>query len=207
MTRIVAGVARGRRLQVPAGDRTRPTSDRVREALFSTLESARGGWAGARVLDLYAGSGALGLEALSRGAEAVQLVEQARPALAALRRNVDAVGLPGARVVASRVERHVSSAAAEPFDVVLADPPYILPCDAVTEVLTSLIRRGWLAAEAVVVVERATRSGAPAWPDGLEGSRERRYGETSLWYGHRARDPQGAISSCAPPSAPGPSTP
>lgn len=194
MTRIVAGAARGRRLQVPSGDRTRPTSDRVREALFSAMESVRGGWAGTRVLDLYAGSGALGLEALSRGAAEVELVELARPALTVLRRNVEVVGLPGARVVAARVERHVSAPAPEPFDVVLADPPYTLPTGAVAEVLTGLVRRGWLAADAHVVVERRTRSGAVQWPDGLAATRERRYGETTLWYGHRAADPhpQGA---------------
>ncbi len=190
MTRIVGGLARGRRLQVTSGARTRPTSERVREALFSTLESTRGGWSGARVLDLYAGSGALGLEALSRGATTVQLVEHARPALAVLHRNVDAVGLPGARVVAARVERYVGAAAAEPFDVVLVDPPYPLPGGAVTDVLTALVRHGWLATDAVVVVERATRSGAVEWPDGLTGTPERRYGETTLWYGHRTPDPQ-----------------
>jgi len=183
MTRIVAGEARGRRLRVPAGAGTRPTSDRVREALFSALESALGSWSGVRVLDLYAGSGALGLEALSRGAAAAELVEVARSAVVALRHNVEQLALPGARVVSAKVERHVEGFPDEPFDVALLDPPYPLPNAAVTDVLSRLVRRGWLAEEAVVVVERATRAGALGWPPGLEAVRERRYGETTLWYG------------------------
>lgn len=184
MTRIVAGDARGRRLRVPTGVGTRPTADRVREAMFSTLESALGSWSGVRVLDLYAGSGALGLEALSRGAATAELVEVARSAGIALRHNIKQVGLPGARVVSAKVERHVAHPPDEPFDVVLLDPPYSLPNAAVTDVLSSLVRRRWLAEEAVVVVERATRAGALSWPPGLEAGRERRYGETMLWYGH-----------------------
>jgi 16S rRNA (guanine966-N2)-methyltransferase len=188
MTRIVAGEARGRRLQVPAGAGTRPTADRVREALFSAVESARGGWSGARVLDLYAGSGALGLEALSRGADIAEMVELARRALAALRHNVKVVGLPGARVVADRVERHLLGQPGEPFDVVLLDPPYSVADAAVTEVLGSLVRRHWLTDDALVVVERSTRGGPLTWPSGLEALRERRYGETTLWYGQPASE-------------------
>lgn len=195
MTRIVAGEARGRRLRVPAGAGTRPTSDRVREALFSALESALGSWSGVRVLDLYAGSGALGLEALSRGAVAAELVEVARSAVIALRHNVEQLALPGARVVFAKVERHVESSPDEPFDVVLLDPPYPLPNAAVTDVLSSLVRRGWLAEEAVVVVERATRAGALSWPPGLEGVRERRYGETTLWYGRCPGESEAAPSN------------
>lgn len=188
MTRIVAGEARGRRLQVPAGAGTRPTADRVREALFSTVESARGGWSGARVLDLYAGSGALGLEALSRGAEVVEMVELARRALTTLRHNVMVVGLPGARVVADRVERHVTVPPGEPFDVVLLDPPYSVADAVVTEVLTHLAGRHWLDDDALVVVERSARGSPLTWPPGLEPLRERRYGETTLWYGQPASE-------------------
>ncbi len=198
MSRIVAGVAGGCRLAVPAGTRVRPTSDRVREAVFSALESARGPWTGARVLDLYAGTGALGLEALSRGAARVEMVEHARPVLSVLRRNVATVGLPGAHVVAVRVEKYLRAPAAGPpdraVDVVLADPPYPLPGRAVTEVLAALVRQSWLADDALVVVERATRGEPLRWPPGLVGTRDRRYGETTVWYGHRAHDPhrQGA---------------
>ncbi len=195
MTRIVAGEARGRRLQVPPGAGTRPTADRVREAMFSAVESARGGWSGARVLDLYAGSGALGLEALSRGADVVEMVELARRALASLRHNIKVVGLPGARVVADRVERHVAVPPGEPFDVVLLDPPYSVADAAVTEVLTDLVRRHWLHDDGLVVVERSARGGALTWPPGLEALRERRYGETTLWYGQPA-------SECRPGQTP-----
>jgi 16S rRNA (guanine966-N2)-methyltransferase len=192
VTRIVAGEARGRRLQVPSGAGTRPTSDRVREALFSAVQSARGGWSGARVLDLYAGSGALGLEALSRGADTAEMVELARRALTALRHNVKVVGLPGARVVADRVERHVLASPAEPFDVIMLDPPYSLADAAVGEVLASLVRRRWFASDALVVVERSSRGDRLTWPAGLEGLRQRRYGETTLWYGQPAMESQPA---------------
>jgi len=178
--RIIAGTARGRRLLAPQGRGTRPTSDRAREGLFSTLESLRGPLAGARALDLYAGSGAVGLEALSRGAAAVTLVESGRLALTALRRNVADVGLPGAEVRAEPVERLLAGPAT-PYDVVFLDPPY--DSDA-TEVLRLVVP--WLADEAVVAVERATRGAPPVWPVGVEPLRGRRYGEGTLWYGRRA---------------------
>jgi 16S rRNA (guanine966-N2)-methyltransferase len=185
VTRIVAGAARGRRLTVPRGDGTRPTSDRVREALFSSLESALGSLAGLRVLDLYAGSGALGLEALSRGAAHATLVEADPAAVRAIRANIAAVGTDRAEVVAARVERVVSTPPAEPFDLVLADPPYGLPGHGLTAVLTSLAD-GWLTPGALVVVERPIRGDSVDWPPGLVGERHRRYGETVLWYGRPA---------------------
>ena len=177
MTRIVAGLARGRRLRVPGGQGTRPTSDRAREGLFSTLASLTD-LDGARVLDLYAGTGALGLEALSRGAVAVTLVEDDPSALRALRENVDAVGLPGAHVVGDRVERFLAAAPEARYDVALLDPPYEL---AVTGVLEALLP--WLSDDAVVAVERRSRDAPLAWPEGYAGLRTRRYGETMLWYG------------------------
>jgi len=184
--RIVAGAAGGRRLAVPPGGRTRPTADRTREALFSSLEALLGPLEGARVLDLYAGSGALGLEALSRGAGHVLLVEHDARALRVLRENTRAVGLPGARVAGEPVERMLAADAPEPYDVVLADPPYALAEDRLARVLGRLVAGGWLAADGVVVLERASRGAAPTWPDGLTGERSRRYGEATLWYG-RAR--------------------
>lgn len=187
MTRIVAGLARGRRLRVPPGESTRPTSDRVREALFSALESHFGGFDGLRVLDLYAGTGALGLEALSRGAAAVTLVESASRAARIARENVTVVGLSGAEVVQLTVDRFLRAGApSEPYELVLADPPYSVEDDRLFSVLAEL-GRGWLAADAVVVVERDVRSGPVRWPPGLAQGQERVYGRTVLWYGHSAR--------------------
>ncbi len=185
VTRIVAGMHGGRRLLVPAGRDTRPTSDRVREALFSTLD-ALVDLEGARFADLYAGSGAVGLEALSRGAAHVLLVEADQRAARVARDNVATLGAGGAvRVVADKVERVVRGAPGEPYDVVFADPPYALADDRVTELLAALAG-GWLAPDAVVVVERSTRSAPPVWVEGLTPLTSRRYGETTLWYGRRS---------------------
>ncbi|HEX5741934.1 MAG TPA: 16S rRNA (guanine(966)-N(2))-methyltransferase RsmD [Pilimelia sp.] len=183
MTRIVAGRLGGRRLAVPTGDRTRPTSDRVREALFSTLESTAG-LADARVLDLYAGSGAVGLEAVSRGAAHAELVEADPRVLRVLRGNVAALGVADrVRVRAGKVAAVLGGAPAEPCDVVFLDPPYATGTAEVEAVLAALVAGGWLASDAVVAVERSTRTPAPRWPAGLDGLTERRYGETTVWYG------------------------
>jgi 16S rRNA (guanine966-N2)-methyltransferase len=185
MPRIIAGTAGGHRLQSPLGRDTRPTSDRVREALFSRLEH-EGLLDGTRVLDLYAGSGALGLEALSRGARAAVLVEQAATAVRVIRRNIGSTRLAGASVLADRVERVLAGEAGEPFDLVLADPPYPLTEPALTQVLMRLVDGGWLATPGVVVVERSARTPEPTWPPGLARYDERRYGETRLWYAEHA---------------------
>jgi len=187
VTRIIAGSAGGRRLAVPPGTGTRPTAERAREALFSTLESLRHSLAGARVLDLYAGSGAVGLEALSRGAVHARLVEQDGRAVRTLHDNATATGLAGAVVDRTRVERLAAAPVpASPYDVVFADPPYDLADDDLRAVLRDLRRAGWLADGALVAVERATRGGDWRWPDGIEPLRSRRYGETTLWYGRAA---------------------
>lgn len=180
MTRIIAGTARGRRLQVPAGVGTRPTSDRAREGLFSSLLSLTD-LDGARVLDLYAGSGALGLEALSRGAGTVTLVEQDPAALTALRANVAHLGLPGAHVADERVEDFLAVAPEPRYRLALLDPPYELDVGPVLEALLP-----WLPADAVVAVERATRGQELPWPEGYEPVRSRRYGVATLWYGSRS---------------------
>jgi 16S rRNA (guanine966-N2)-methyltransferase len=136
------------------------------------------------VLDLYAGTGAVGLEALSRGAATAVLVESNRAALAVLRRNVEAVGLPGATVVGRRVTSYLKAVPDEPFDLVFADPPYDLGEGELGEVLDALAQPGRLRAGAWVVIERAARSGPPAWPAPLiTPDRERRYGDGVLWYG------------------------
>jgi len=184
VTRIVAGLAGGRRLAVPRGG-TRPTSDRAREGLFATVTAMRGSLAGGRVADLYAGSGAVGLEALSRGAAEALLVESDSRAAAVIRANARTLGLAGARVLTGQVERILAAGpgALAPRDLVFADPPYALAGSAVTAMLAALADRGWLAPGAIVVVERATRSGAPEWPEGYLPDRSRRYGEATLWYG------------------------
>ena len=183
MSRQRPGTAGGRRLQTPPGSSTRPTSDRVREALFSRLEH-RGLIEGASVLVLYAGSGALGLEAASRGAAQVLLVESHKAAAKVIRANAVVIGHPGVRVLADTVERAL--AAGPPtglrFDLVLVDPPYDVTEDALAAVLAALVQHQWLAREAFVVVERSSRSPQPTWPDGLELSGEKRYGETAMWF-------------------------
>ena len=176
MPRIVAGVAGGRRLDVPPSG-TRPTSDRVREAMFSSIE-ARMDLDGASVLDLYAGSGALGLEALSRGAEHVVLVESNARAAAVLTANIEAVATPGAEIRQAPVEAVLRAAADRRYDLVLADPPYAFSDDAVASVLVSLVDGGWLHDDAIVVVERSSRSPQTRWPSGLESEKSKKYGES-----------------------------
>jgi 16S rRNA (guanine966-N2)-methyltransferase len=185
MPRIVGGRAGGRRLEVPAGG-TRPTTDRVREALFSTLESALGPLRGLRVLDLYAGSGAVGLEAASRGAADVVLVESSRPAVAAIRRNIASLEITGAVVQAAPVRRIVAAGSAVGFDLVYLDPPYETAAEEVDGVLSELVAGGLLADGAVVVVERDRHAEPPSWPAPLVAWSHRQYGETVLWYGRAA---------------------
>ena len=186
MTRVIGGAAGGRRLAVPRGTSTRPTSDRAREGLFSSVQSELGSLAGKRVLDLYAGSGAVGLEALSRGAGHVLLVESDARTAAVIKANVAAIGIAGATVVTDRAERLLGrppgATQADRYDLVFADPPYAVTADAVTRVLT-LLAGGWLADGALVVVERATRSGVLEWPPGYLPGKSRRYGEATFWYG------------------------
>lgn len=183
MTRIISGTAGGRRLQTPTGPGTRPTTDRVREALFSRLEHLDV-LTGARVLDLYAGSGALGLEAASRGAASVLLVESHRGAATVARANAAATRLPNVRVRAETVERVLAAGpdAQDGVDLVLLDPPYDLEEENLAEVLGLLVSRRWLAGEALVVVERSARSPQPPWPPSLVTAGERRYGETRMWF-------------------------
>lgn len=185
MTRLISGLAGGRRLSVPPGRAVRPTSERAREGLFSTVEAALGGLTGACALDLYAGSGALGLEALSRGAGRIAFVECERRALAALRRNIASAALPGALVLPGRVADVVRGS--PPFQAGLAilDPPYALPVSELVTVLAQL-RGGWLAEAALVAVERSSRDPGFPWPVGYAPLQQRRYGEATIWYGRAA---------------------
>ncbi|MER7449696.1 16S rRNA (guanine(966)-N(2))-methyltransferase RsmD [Nocardia beijingensis] len=178
MTRIVAGTAGGRRLRVPPSG-TRPTSDRVREALFSALD-ARLDFAGARVLDLYAGSGALGLEALSRGAEHALLVESDRKAAAVVRGNIADLGLTGAELRVATVASVLQLGGAGDVDLVFSDPPYAVDDAAVLADLSALVERGWLRPGALVVLERSARSPETPWPAGFVPAKSRRYGETRI---------------------------
>lgn len=187
MTRIIAGRARGRRLSVPATG-TRPTTDRVREALFSTLESefAASGrrWSDVRVLDLFAGTGALGLESLSRGALSVMLVEKTRVSAAVLAANVDKVGQDGAQIVVRDAWRVASMpVVAGGVDLCFVDPPYDWPAADVRDLLSRLDDAGWFAEGAIVVVERAAKERVNPMPDAWPEPRRRPYGDTVLWYG------------------------
>ncbi|WP_308799500.1 16S rRNA (guanine(966)-N(2))-methyltransferase RsmD [Agromyces silvae] len=187
MTRIIAGFAGSLTLHVPRSG-TRPTSDRVREAIFSALE-ARDELTGAAVLDLYAGSGALGLEAASRGASEVVLVERAKPAAEVCRRNAQAIEraaksaatgvTPRIRVAAQAVAAYLETAVFT-ADVVFIDPPYDLTEGELTRVLELVVPR--LEPGATVLVERSSRSPEPSWPDAVERDRRRDYGETALWW-------------------------
>jgi 16S rRNA (guanine966-N2)-methyltransferase len=188
VTRIIAGSAKGRRLATPKGSETRPTSDRVREALFSAVEAWCGSLHGLRVLDLYAGSGALGLEAWSRGADHVTLVESDRRTAALIAANARDLGCDRAEVRAASVATTLSRSPDLPYDLVLSDPPYPLAIDAVRADLVALRDHGWLGAGALVVVERSSRGTPLSWPEGFVASRDRRYGETVLWYGHAGPD-------------------
>lgn len=190
VSRIVAGSRGGQRLTMPAHDRTRPTSDRVREAAFSLVAD----WAGTAgepadtqllrfsFLDLYGGSGAVALEAASRGAAPVACVEKDRATASVARRNAETLGL-AVTVVTAPVEGWLADAAASAYDVVWLDPPYAVDNAAVAAALARLVARGWLAPDGLVVVERSARDEPFAWPDAFATRWDRRYGETTLYFG------------------------
>lgn len=188
MPRIIAGRAGGRPLRAPVGDLTRPTSDRVREALFSALSSWLGTTeepvdaqlAGIAFLDLFAGSGAVGLEAASRGAGPVVLVDDDRQAAETIRRNVAESGL-AAKFQHSSVETFLAGQQAQCFDIVWLDPPYRFQTAALDKILARVAEH-WLAPDGLIVAERAKRDAAPTWPASASDSWERRYGETVLYF-------------------------
>jgi len=173
--RVISGTARGRRLVAPRGSRTRPTSDRVREAVFSSLQPRV---PDAVVLDLFAGSGAMAIEALSRGAASAVLVEDDRAALVTIETNLDVAGVtPRSTVVAASLPGAMARLVG-PFDIAFLDPPYDLDRDVLADVLTRLAPL--LAVDAVVRLEQAARAGDPPWPETLLPGRSRRYGDTAI---------------------------
>lgn len=182
MTRIIAGNWGGRRLATPPGDRTRPTTDRVREALYSSLASALGSFDSVRVLDLFAGSGALGLEALSRGAQWCDFVDSDQRAVTAVRRNIAALGTTDAQVHRKSAQRYVQTAPARPYDLVFLDPPYSVESMELQSLISQISIGAWRTPDSIVVVERSSR-GQFSWPKDVSAVRDRRYGETHLWYG------------------------
>lgn len=186
MSRIIAGQARGRRLATPPGQTTRPTTDRVREAFFSALATwagtgSAGGasqLAGLGFLDLYAGSGAVGLEAASRGASPVTLVERDPRVTAVIRRNAAQAGL-SVDVHTASVDTWLARPASRGYDVVWLDPPYNVQTGHLEHLIGVLLVNGWLLADGLVVVERAARD-APPQPAGATDAWQRKYGETTL---------------------------
>ena len=202
MSRVVAGSRGGRRLKTPSGDATRPTTDRVREALFSALASWAGtaagppdqALAGLAFLDLYAGSGAVGLEAASRGAAPVLLVESDGRTAALARRNVATLGLP-MTVRALGVEAVARTTAEQRHDVVFADPPYALATERLDAVVADLVAHGWVAPDGLLVLERSSRSDPPRWPTAVVDTWDRTYGETVLHFAALA--PEGDVEAAA----------
>lgn len=172
--RIIAGTARSRRLVAPKGQTTRPMADRMRESVFSSIA---GVIADSRVLDLYAGTGSMGLEALSRGAAEATFVELDRNALDALRANVESLGL-GGRIVADDVDRFLRRTAGQ-FDLAFVDPPYAVPLASLVETMTRLAPL--LTSGAVVIVHRRRESEPPLTLAGLELVDQRKYGGAEIW--------------------------
>lgn len=187
VTRIIAGLARGRRLRTPQGAATRPTTDRVREALFSSLDARLGSLEGLRFLDVYAGSGAVGLEARSRGASAVVLIEADRSTAALIKDNARALDIGKVLVLSGRAERFAAEPAPDgPFDVAFFDPPYSMPSARVQQLITDMLAASWFSGGGVLVVERPRRDEGWQWPELIHAVQSKRYGETVLWYGRVA---------------------
>lgn len=195
MTRIIAGQARGRRLTVPRSG-TRPTSDRVREAMFASIESKLRSdgrtWSEVSVCDLWAGSGAVALEAWSRGADRVVAIDKAKPATEVIEANIRSLGAQGVTVVRASVSSAVHAApAGGGFDILFADPPYGLADTSIAEDIAEAHSSGWCAPDAIVVVERDNRSPSP-FPNFVREVEQRTYGDTALWYG-RVPEKQGVV--------------
>ena len=189
--RIIAGLAKGRNLISPSGA-TRPTSDRAREALFSTLESAFGSINNLTVLDLYCGSGAVGAEALSRGAAVVYGVDNDEKATSVTRQNFALLenisGIGTTSVITSSVGKFLDKTSELKFDVVFLDPPYDLPNNEIEKTLSSLVKNGFLKSSAVIAIERDSKSKRLNWPLGLKELKERKYGAATIYYAEPANE-------------------
>ena len=182
MTRIIGGDFRGRSIKVPDAE-TRPTSSRVREAIFSSVEHAVSGLDDLRVLDLFSGSGAFGIESISRGAAEAVLIEKDLRAADTLHSNVANFGIKNARVVIADALIDVAQKSGRgSFDVVFIDPPYSFEDEQVNTLIGHLAKNGWLNEYALIVVERGSRSQV-IWPESVEELRKKVYGDTTIWYG------------------------
>jgi 16S rRNA (guanine966-N2)-methyltransferase len=182
MTRIIGGDFRGRSITVPDAE-TRPTSSRVREAIFSSVEHAVSGLDDLRVLDLFSGSGAFGIESISRGATEAVLIEKDLRAADTLHNNVANFGIKNARVVIADAFSEVSQKSGRgSFDVVFIDPPYLFEDGQVNTLINQLVENDWLNEYALIVVERGSRSHV-VWPESVEELRKKVYGDTTIWYG------------------------
>lgn len=189
MTRIIGGELRGRKLKVP-DTQTRPTSSRVREAIFSSVEHAVSGLDDLRVLDLFAGSGAFGIESISRGANEAVLVEKDLRAADTLHSNIESLGIKTARVAIADVMNLVSQVSSRgKFDVVFIDPPYDFEDDQINLLLSQLVKNDWLEGYALLVVERGSRSKVD-WPENIDRLRHKVYGGTTIWYGQYLEPPR-----------------
>lgn len=183
--RIIAGLGKGRNLISPSGA-VRPTSDRAREALFSTLESEFGSINDLYFLDLYCGSGAVSAEALSRGAAFVQAVDKEEKATSVARSNHEMLsnlqGVGSSSVITMSVSRFLEKSAEFKFDIVFMDPPYDLGREEVFGTLRLLSEHGFLKKGSVVAIERDSKSGAIEWPEGFAPLKERKYGSATIYY-------------------------
>jgi 16S rRNA (guanine966-N2)-methyltransferase len=189
--RIIAGLAKGRTLSTVAGA-TRPTSDRAREGLFSSLLSEFGDFLGVNFLDLFAGSGAIGLEALSRGAAVVHAVEKNEAACKTISANHDLVShskVPGVfHLYSMSAQRFLENPAPMEYDIVYLDPPYDFSDVELYKCLVNLRAGGFLKSDALIAVEKASKAAALKWPSGYAALRERNYGQALIYYGKVAEN-------------------
>lgn len=188
--RIIAGSAKGRKLISPEGTSARPTSDRAREALFSSLESEYGDLKGIRFLDLFAGSGAVSAEAISRGAGSSVAVESDRNAVAIARTNIEMAKSSSLDAEVSVIESDVESFAqrrSNPFDVIFMDPPYAYSAEELARLLTQLHLSGFIVEQTLIVIEREGKTHSFPWPSGMHEVKVRKYGNAAIFYGELVR--------------------
>lgn len=181
--RIIAGSAKGKKLNSPEDERVRPTSDRAREGLFSSLESAFGSLTDLYFLDLFAGSGAVGVEALSRGAEIVHAVEDEVSELTTSNFALVGKGVGKYKVFKNRAKRFLESDAALKYDIIFMDPPYEISNEEITELLQIIKERNLIQPRGIITIERRTKTAPFTWPEGMECEKVRSYGQGSMFYG------------------------